>query len=306
MNKFFVSSFRWVLSALLLVFVLTAAAFADDMPIYQDKNPLHYEVSTTEPASAPLASLAQKITKTVNGITFDSNYDNGSLLDITSTGANTFSGSLYVEPGVISTSKYWFRFRMTGIAGRTITINLDHTQNPRPVISYDSVTWRRMTSTEAPTTSRMVLTFGSTTNFAEVAFFYPMGYGETFSKVSSLVLANPYGTITVIGQSYQGRNMLMVTVTDTTVPNTGKHRVWFAFPGACRGSDRHLLHAGIPGKGLGKYDHRQAIAQELHLQYCPPVKLRWCLSGSNALGFPWAWTRNANGIPPATRRKSII
>jgi hypothetical protein len=225
-KKSSVSIFKCLLTVLILIILTTSIALADDLPLFQSKNQIHYEVSTTELSSAPLAALAQKITKTVNGITFDSNYDNGSLLDITSTAANTFSGSLYVEPGELGTSKYWFRFRMTGIAGRTITINMDHTQNPRPVISFDSVTWRRLTSTEAPTTSRMVLTFGSATNFAEVAFFYPMGYGETFSKVSSLLLANPYGTITVIGQSFQGKDMLMVTVTDTTVPNTGKHRVW--------------------------------------------------------------------------------
>ncbi|MDI6783893.1 MAG: M14-type cytosolic carboxypeptidase [bacterium] len=210
----------------ILLFILVIAigiSYADDYePEYFLKD---YSYAPLLP-SAPIMADAQKITKTVQGITFDSNYDNGSLFDVASAGMNTFICTLYTESGELGNRKYWFRFRMTGVAGRTITLNIDHSNNPRPMISFDSITWRRLTAAEAPNSTQIILTFGASTNFAELAFFYPLGYTETYSKVSALILAHPYGTITVIGQSYQGRDMLMVTATDTAVPNTGKKRIW--------------------------------------------------------------------------------
>jgi len=87
-----------------------------------------------------LAASPQKITKTVDGITFTSDYDNGSLEDVSSVGIDEFDCTIYEEPGALGTAKYWFRFKMTGVAGRTITLNIDHSRNPRPVISLDGVT----------------------------------------------------------------------------------------------------------------------------------------------------------------------
>ncbi|MCD6386333.1 hypothetical protein J7M23_11220, partial [Candidatus Sumerlaeota bacterium] len=88
-------------------------------------------------APSRLDSLPQKITKTVQGITFTSDYDNGSLEDVTSGGLNVFDCTIYEEPGALGSRKYWFRFKMMGVAGRTITLNIEHTQNLRPVISLD-------------------------------------------------------------------------------------------------------------------------------------------------------------------------
>ena len=238
-------------------------------------------------ASAAPEAYAQKITRTLQGITFDSDYDNGSLLDVTTSNATTFNCTLYTESGESGNRKYWFRFRLTGVAGKSITINIDHSENPRPVISFDSVTWRRLTSAEAPNTSKVVLTFGATTNFAELAFFYPMGYGETHSKVSTLVQASSYGTITVIGQSYQGRDMLMVTVTDTTVPNTGKHRVWLhsrAHAGEATGTYCMLgfLEKILENSTTGQRLRRYCIFHVVPLQNCDGVWLgntRWDSQG---------------------------
>lgn len=256
------------------------------------------------------APNAQKINKSLSGITFDSNYDNGSILDITSTGINTFTCTLATDSGELGYATYWFRFRMTGVAGRTITLNIDHSQNPRLVISFDSTTWRRLTSSEAPNLSSIVLTFGATTNFAELAFFYPLGYGETFSKVSSLVAASTYGTISVIGQSFQGRNMIMVTVQDTTVPDTGKHRIWVhsrAHAGEATGTYCMLgfLEQVLENSSTGRQLRNNCIFNIVPLENCDGVylgKTRWDSQGID----PERQWPNPSRIPEVANMKTQV
>ncbi len=181
-------------------------------------------------ATGPIMSLSHKMTTTVQGITFNSNYDNGSLGGLKDGGAaNTFTGDLYVEPGEPGgqgSASYWFRFQMTGVAGRTITINMSHSENKRPVISVNGGAFRRMTATEAPSLTKMVLTFGASENQAEVAFFFPLGYADIHNRVNALVAAGVGGTSQVLGQSYLGRDMWVVRVTDPSVPDAGKKGVW--------------------------------------------------------------------------------
>jgi hypothetical protein len=176
-----------------------------------------------------ISSNAQKITKTLNGIVFDSNYDNGSLQNVvTGTGTDVYTCTIFVEDSNegLGTRTYNFRFKMTGVAGRTVTLNISHPENPRPFVSFDGVTFRRTTSTEAPSTTRLVITCGAAQNFCEVAFYDPLGYAEIHRRVN-LLATNANATTQVIGQSFQGRDMWMVTVTDPSVADTGKRRVWF-------------------------------------------------------------------------------
>ena len=153
-----------------------------------------------------------KITKTLGGVTFDSAYDNGSLLNVTGGGTNVFNATLYTETGEKGTSKYWFRFRLTGIAGRTITINLDHVENPRPAIRRGTGAWRRMTAAEAPTTGSMVLHFTAAETMAEVAFFEPLGYAEINQAVDARIAPSAFASETMIGGSFGNRVLRMITL----------------------------------------------------------------------------------------------
>ncbi|MBI1291802.1 hypothetical protein GC173_11250 [bacterium] len=174
-----------------------------------------------------IAAAPQKITTTVSGITFDSDYDNGSLVSVSAgANANTFSAVTYNEPGTISSARYWFRFRMTGGAGRTVTINIDHTQSPRPWYRFDSGPWTQMSSTQAPTTSQIILAIPADSTVAEVAFFHPYGYQETLDAVHAIIDRRSDATIEVIGQSTQGRDLHMITIEDKRFPIENKQRVW--------------------------------------------------------------------------------
>lgn len=168
----------------------------------------------------------QKITKTLNGVTFFSDYDNGSLKDVVAVSQDVFTCTIYADSGVSGTALYWFRFQMFGVAGRTITLNITHAQNPRPVISYDGITWRRMTAQEAPDIYFVVLSFSPEQDFAEIAFFFPAGLEEIHRKASALVRRCDYATSKIIGLSEQKRELWMVSVTNPSAPDAGKHRVW--------------------------------------------------------------------------------
>jgi hypothetical protein len=151
-----------------------------------------------------LASTPQKITTTVDGIVFDSNYDNGSLFGVSLVSAGVFNCSLYAEPGELGTKQYWFRFTMTGVAGRTITLNISHGDSPRPAVRIGGGPWRTMTATEAPRNNRVVRAFGASENVAEVAFFYPLGVQETYRRVAQLVSGCVYASTRSSGRATRG------------------------------------------------------------------------------------------------------
>lgn len=180
-------------------------------------------------ARLPILSGAMKLTTTLQGITFNSNYDNGSLYSVESAGTNVFNLGLFVEDSSegLGTRKYHFRFKMSGVAGRSLTLNIDHSQNPYPFISVNGgVSWRRLTPAEAPDSGRLNLTFPAGQNEVELAFFDPLGYQEIHERVNALVMAGVGATTEVLGLSQQGRQQWLVTVTDPTVPTTNKRRVW--------------------------------------------------------------------------------
>ncbi len=197
--------------------------------------------SDYEPAQPPDSSLTlrssavfgeavpatpQKITKTLQGVTFDSDYDNGSLLDVRETGPNRFECDLYTELGELGSRRYWFRFRIIGAAGRTLHLALEHRQNARPAVRFGDGPWRRMTPEEALDARSIVLAFDTSTNTAEVAFFYPLGYAEMYEEVESLVRTSNGATTHLLGMTTQGRELWMVQVTDPLTPDEFKHRVW--------------------------------------------------------------------------------
>lgn len=207
------------LAAISFLSFAPAIAAASDFPAAP--TPENYTFDKTA-----VAQRAQKITVTVDGITFDSDYDNGSIQSVAAAGDGEFDLGLYTDQGVLGPYTYWFRFTMTGVAGRSITLNINHTQSPRPFIKVGEGEWRRTTSSEAPNTSTLMFDFGAEENEAEVAFFHPLGYEESFTETKAIADASPYASHEVIGQSFQNRDMIMVTVDDAAFPDEGKHRVW--------------------------------------------------------------------------------
>ena len=268
---------RHTVLIILCILVLFNLSFADCIDDEYYEFSIENLLDFWEYGHSALAASPQKITKTVDGITFTSDYDNGSLEDVASVGSDEFNCTIYGEPGALGTAKYWFRFKMTGVAGRTITLNIDHSNNPRPVISLDGITWRRLTAGEAPSLYQIVLTFGPSEDFAELALFFPFGVAEIYQQVSGIVNSSEHASTQTIGQSFQGRDMWMVTVTDTSVPDTDKYRVWV----------HSRVHAGevtATHTVLGILEQGTA-AKPLYIQHCASNECRWRLSRAYSMGF---------------------
>jgi hypothetical protein len=170
-----------------------------------------------------------KITVTLDGITFNSAYDNGSLSGISRRALDDYDATLFTDTGEKGLRKYWFRFTMSGGAGRTVTLHLDHAQNPVPFIrtlTPSPGAWRRMTTNEAPNTNTLMLTLETTTQAVELAFFDPLGYAETFDAVTNLVTGSPCATMVTLGQSFENRDLHLITINNTNYSDAGKRRVW--------------------------------------------------------------------------------
>jgi Zinc carboxypeptidase/Cytosolic carboxypeptidase N-terminal domain len=177
-------------------------------------------------AGAQVMAGPTKLIKTVGGVTFDSAYDNGSLLDVVSGGTNIFNATLYTDSGEQGTAKYWFRFRMTGVAGRTVRVNIDHVENARPYVKIGSAAWRRTTAAEAPNTGTLLFTFPAGENAAELAFFEPYGVAEISQAVTARTSRSAFATSSLIAASTEGRPLEMITIEDPAWPSAGKRRIW--------------------------------------------------------------------------------
>jgi len=262
----------------------------------------------------PLPVLAvtylQKFTITLQGIRFDSNYDNGSLEYVTESGTNIFNCKIYEDSGELGPKKYWFRFKLSEVAGRSFTLNIDHFQNPRPVISLDGKKWRRLTALEAPSSSKIVLSFEPSQNEAELAFFYPSGVEETYERVREYVNRCDSFTSKVIGQSFQFRDMILASATDPAFPDDSKHRVWMhsrAHAGEATGTLALLgfLDAVTTDSLAGRHLRRYCIFNVLPLENVDGVFLghtRWDSQGID----PERQWGNPDRIPETDNMKKTV
>lgn len=176
---------------------------------------------------APLTHAKNQTRTTLDGITFDSDYDNGSMGSVVQRTSNRFLVPLYEEEGELGSRRYWFRFRIFGPANRILTLDLEHVENPRPFIREGSAPWRRMTDEEAPDLNSVVVRSLGKDRPVELAFFEPLGVRETAEAVAQLTLPFPQMVAEEhLGQTEEGRPLTLFTITDPATPVESKRRVW--------------------------------------------------------------------------------
>lgn len=172
------------------------------------------------------ASENQKLEE-LDGVLFDSDYDNGSMGGVSQEATDIFAVSLYEEQGELGVRRYWFRFRLSGPLGRVVTLQLDHSENPRPFLRESGKAWRRMTSEEAPDLETIVVTLGGESSPVELAFYEPLSVSETEEAMAQLTRRLPeMVTSEVMGRTDEDRPLELFTLTDPRVPAEQKRRVW--------------------------------------------------------------------------------
>jgi hypothetical protein len=159
-------------------------------------------------------------------------------------------------------------------------MNIDHSQIRRPFVRFRTTSgwqgWRRMTTTESPDLTTMNVTPPVGTVAVECAFFEPLGYGETHDRIAKILSSkapDAHVTSEVIGLSFQGRPIYMLTITDSSVPNTNKQRVWMhARTHAGEVTSAHSI-LGFLDKSVENTDTGRRLRRNLLIHVIPIVNV---------------------------------
>ena len=131
----------------------------------------------------------------------------------------------------------WWHFQVDGLdstAGSTLSMSLTksgYTDIITPVWSLDGgQTYQRIpgvtpTYSSATQTQSFTVKTPAGVSSVRLAKYFPYTIGM-YDRFRASIAGNPYVREETIGHSAQGRNIVMHTLTDTTVPDTGKQRVW--------------------------------------------------------------------------------
>ncbi|MEA4868228.1 MAG: M14-type cytosolic carboxypeptidase [Rikenellaceae bacterium] len=120
-------------------------------------------------------------------------------------------------------SARWYHFRMEGVKGKQIFLNIKNSEAIRPVYSYDGVNFQRFETVENIYKGTVNKIFERDTVY--ISHFIPYPYSRHEAKLKEWKsLAGVKHE--VIGHSTLGLPIEMLTVTDNSVSDVGKKRVW--------------------------------------------------------------------------------
>ena len=131
----------------------------------------------------------------------------------------------------------WWHFQVEGLnaaAGSTLAMSITksgYSDIITPVWSLDGgLTYERIpgvvpTYSSSTQTQSFTITTPPGAGSIRLAKYYPYTIGM-FDRFRASLVGNPLVREETIGRSAQGRGIVMHTLTDTTVPDAGKQRVW--------------------------------------------------------------------------------
>ncbi len=139
----------------------------------------------------------------------------------------------------------WFYFRLEGGDGEEVTIdfvdlageyNYQPTKGPitdktPPVLSYDQKAWRHVEASALeydPEEPRLRLRFKPERFPVWIARIPPYTTAH-LERLIERYADSPYLTKEVVGKTVEGRDMLLLTITDPESPPEGKKVLWFMF-----------------------------------------------------------------------------
>lgn len=176
-----------------------------------------------------------------SAITVSSDFDSGSIDTLWESKPNFLTGWPRHRKQKSSSDDqyYWFYFKLSNVADKNITIQLDslagiyrggphliYTAGTQPVYSYDQKHWQRISDVQYDAKQHS-LTFRNvfTEDTVWIAYAHPYSYTQGLELIHS-VEGNPFLTIEILGKTPEQRNIHLLTVTDTTTPDTGKKIVF--------------------------------------------------------------------------------
>ena len=123
----------------------------------------------------------------------------------------------------ITPGSRWFHFRMEGVRHKPLFLHMQETEVCRPFFSYDGEEYRRFGMSENLLPQTVSTTFERDTVY--VAYFVPYTHRRHVQDMERWN-RSPFARREVIGHSFGGLPIEMLTVTDTMVPDSVKRKIW--------------------------------------------------------------------------------
>lgn len=181
------------------------------------------------------------VNKQVHPISVCSNFDSGSIDSLWESKPNFLTGwpKHWKQRSSSDNQYYWFYFKLNNVANKDITIKLDslagiyregphliYTKGTQPVYSYDQQNWQRISNVQYdPAQHSLVFHNTFTQDSVWIAYAHPYPY-EQGMKMIHAIAGNPFLNIDTLGKTQQGRNIHLLTVTDTGIPDANKKVVF--------------------------------------------------------------------------------
>lgn len=174
-------------------------------------------------------------------INVSSDFDSGSIDTLWESKPNFLTGCPrhWKQKSSSDDQYYWFYFKLDHTAHKNITIKLDrlagtyrggphliYTKGTRPVYSYDQKNWQRISDVQYDPEQHS-LTFRDTFTADSVwlAYAHPFSYSQGTALIDAIA-GSPFLTIETLGTTRQARNINLLTVTDTAIPDDEKKVVF--------------------------------------------------------------------------------
>ncbi|MDR0420674.1 MAG: hypothetical protein LBH30_04390 [Prevotellaceae bacterium] len=178
---------------------------------------------------------------TVNAqVKFDTDFESGSageIIQIDSVYVRTSENDSILHLAYIVESRFdppnpvdtalppsarWFYFRMTGAKNKYIYFDFKHTDPLRAVYSYDNRNFKRFEANEAEL-RKIHKFFDADTVF--IAYFIPYTNSFLQTRIDKWKQHKDV-TVNTFGYSLHNQPMQLLTITDKTIPDENKYRIW--------------------------------------------------------------------------------
>lgn len=123
----------------------------------------------------------------------------------------------------LNPSARWYHFKMEGVKGKQIFLNIKNSETIRPFYSYDGINYQRFEPVENIFKGSVNKIFTQDTVY--IAHFIPYTYSRLLEKMQEWK-SNTFVENEVIGQSTLGLPIEMLTVTDNSITNSQKKKIW--------------------------------------------------------------------------------
>lgn len=157
-------------------------------------------------------------------ISFSANFESGSMEKAelvsqeTKNGVESYTYNFYsrFDPAnpaspTLAPSARWYYFKMSGVNGKEVILNVKNSDARRPFYSYDNVNWTRFSEQESPDEKTIIKTYSQDEVY--IAYYVPYTYSRLLGKIQEWVKYD-WVDLSSIGESEHGRNMPLLTITE--------------------------------------------------------------------------------------------